>query len=260
MKFKIVNLTQNKMTIPEIIAQIPKEAVVLDLTANSLDSCSPHFLNALFLAIPKSICKIELRLNALYKITGRDLAFAFTGFGENLRDLDLSFNHFHRQTSLELAKSVSVLSDTLVRLNLAGNFLGKKEGNELKVIFQNLKHVRSLNLSLNCLHLLSLASLHNLKDTLSQLEEIYLSYNEVASMPLECRLALCEMISKKCKLIFLDDKNKEFDETRESANLLRKIGLQSEVPSLEKQCFFAIKKFEKPKEKSAVPTQNPLFY
>ncbi|WP_035916335.1 hypothetical protein [Legionella lansingensis] len=241
---------QKKMTTSELVAQIPKEAFILDLTANSLDSCSPDFLNALFLAIPKQIYKIELRLNSLYKIAGKELASAFAGFGDNIRELDLSFNNFQAQAGVEIAKSFNALSHTLVSLNLEGNFLGKKDASELNVIFQSLKHIRALNLSSNCLNLLSLTTLQNLKGSLSQLEKIYLSYTEVASMSLECRLALCEIVSDECKLIFLDDKDKEFDETCESANLIRKIGLKSEIPSLEKQCLFAIKKGKMAKDSS----------
>lgn len=236
------NKTAAKLTM--ILASLAGKGVtILDLSGNSLDKKKGSELAAAFASIPMSVTSLDLSENELHNQHSDELAIAFTGIPPSVTFLDLSINGLRKKKAADLAIVFANLPVSITSLDLSVNNFYKK-GIELASIFASIPmQITTLNLSGNRFNKLSLAEIKLLENSLPYLRTVYLSHDEVMHMSSEQRGAFSAILSQVENVILVDIKGNELGGTdlRAKANLARKLGFKTAVPSLLSQCTFFVR-------------------
>lgn len=202
-------------------------------------------------SIPAGEAELDLSDNALGVSNELDKVF-IKAFPMSVTSVNLSNNGFGVSPA-KLALICEALSPATIFVDLRGNALGSinpRRGEQhtidLARIFKALANVTTLRLDDNCLQFLIPAELISkyLKNSLSGVETIYLSYYEIVRMSAEQRHAFKEIFPTIKKVILTDDYGNEINYTTFplAAAYARSLGDKTRPLSLLAQCaFFAVK-------------------
>lgn len=246
----------------KILASLHLKISRLNLDGNSFQKKSTAELKQAFSSISSSIRHLSLEFNNFYSKSGAELRDILSVINAGVTHLNLGYNSFCSKNGIELKEAFTGIPQGVSHLNLGGNSLGYKcfqvenplealagippsvwhldlsdnklyesDLTELKTGLTALpSNVTSLNLSKNKLCKIK-DNLEKFKNSLPHVKTIYLSYQEVAVLTENQRIALGAVFPNVEKIILLDSDSTEADPLF-TANFIRQLGKKQEAPSL----------------------------
>ena len=221
MPYKLKDLsTKTTAQIALDIANIPAKETELDLSGNKLGSLEK--LDEAFKGFPRSVTSVNLRNNS-FGWRPHKLALICEALSPDTTFVDLGEGGLGCNTGRDNDDDKALFAD-------------------VARVFKALANVKTLRLEENDLHMLLPAESISkyLKNSLSGVETIYLSYQEIAWMSAEQRHALKEIFPAIKKVILTDYSYKELDYSTSpsAAYYARFLGDKSPPLSLLTQCAF----------------------
>ncbi|CAM4496685.1 MAG: hypothetical protein LEGION0403_FIIPPAGN_01699 [Legionella sp.] len=160
---------------------------------------------------------IGLKSFASTQVTSLDLSSNHLGFNDNkqlnkavtgltgLKSLKMSYNKLDKKSEEELEALCSAFPINLEHLDISNNNLGSK----INAIRKLPKTIASLNISDNDIAQLAIEDIHNLNDSLTHLQTLYISIDEFHKMSSKQQKAWKPILSAINKVVFLDSAEKE---------------------------------------------------
>lgn len=182
----------------------------LKLGWNNLELLSTLEFITLVASLPATITCISLAGNQMGTKSGTDIALIFSKI-KHATSLDVSENDLGGLVEIDLDEAFESLPSQIEYLGLRGNGFGiysRAFGKELSKLPGN---VKTLDLSCNCLHLLSLENFKASARCVQFVTKIILSADEIAKMTLEKRAAF-KAIFPSLKEITCSDGKKFFSD------------------------------------------------
>ncbi|PWY53872.1 hypothetical protein DGG96_20050 [Legionella qingyii] len=122
-----------------------------------------------------------------------------------LKSLNMSYNKLDRKSEEELETLCAAFPANLEHLDLSNNNLGSK----INLIRKLPKNITSLNISDNDIGQLAVEEIYNLKSSLTHLQTLYISIDELTKMSPKQKKAWESILSPINKVVFLDSSERE---------------------------------------------------
>ncbi len=185
-----------------------KHVTHLELSFNDLCSTDPHMQSDLAIGLgglaSTPIVWLSLDSNRLGYL-GDELLISTIASLTSLKSLNISYNNLNLKSEGILESMCSSVPSNLEHLDISNNHLGSK----IKVIKKLPGNINSLNISDNAINQLSVEEIKELRDSLTHLQILYISYDEFKMMSSKQKNALNPILAAINKVIFLDSSGKE---------------------------------------------------
>ncbi|HAT8623608.1 TPA: hypothetical protein JA993_15965 [Legionella pneumophila] len=255
--FKL-NLNDNNIkNIQTILNSIPQNITEFNLSWCLFSSDCDSILDKIISKIPPQIIKLSLRSNQLGIKNPKQLGEALQKIPSNVIILDLSSNLLSNNELFFLLKNIP---PNIIHLDLSLNLLG--DDTSLSSLKNIPPTIKKLNLCLNGWDDSSFAALsrEELKGCFDYLDTIYLNYDELVDRSPATIESIKHTFYNIPNIILVDRLGHEMggDSPLDRANIVRKLGLNTPVPTLLHQCAFFYNRTAARKEKEVISLNIPL--
>ena len=259
LRHNMIGLETNKSLVKAFKA-IPQNITTLDLGYNDFDTKNTAELAKLFAALPSHLLSLCLGGNYLCSLPSEGWLEICRALPPYLTFLDLSWDNLQILSTENLANYFRAIPQTVTTLILKDNNLGAFSEEQLEsALIAIPSTIKTINLSDNKLHLLSSDTLEKLKETLPQIERLYLSAAEMEAMSIEQRQALRKIFPNLSKVFFVDAEGEVIGETPiAQTNLAKKYDFQTNFPSLLELLLADLPKKTRVFNASTAPIPNEL--
>ncbi|WP_026069559.1 leucine-rich repeat domain-containing protein [Legionella tunisiensis] len=178
-----LKLNDSDVNLAESIKTLGTDITRLDLSENYLAFKNIDEVAQLLKTIPPWVTALSLANNHLIYDPDK-LIRMLSSIPKTITTLDLSYNLLNIRTGNVLKEVFTAIPEGVNELVLSRQALGLNRADELVTAFSGLSpNITTMDLTVTQLNGLSLESLIQLRNSLPHLRKIYLSYDEVSTMP-----------------------------------------------------------------------------